>query len=107
MGGEVVFPTRYRHIDKLFLMAQVFSKLEKTFMMVVPTRKQNIMITSIQMTNPHRSMRSSVSSDSIGAGVSESVGGRGLGAVWRGPDILGTSSDDMVRLGTETFKVFI
>ena len=49
-------------------------------------------------------MRSSVSSGSIGAGVSESGGRRGLGAVWRGPDILGTSSDDMLRLGTEMFQ---
>ena len=36
--------------------------------------------------------------------MSESGGRRGLGAVWRGPDILGTSSDDMLRLGTEMFQ---
>lgn len=39
VGGEVVFSAGYGHVNKLFLMAQVFSKLEKTFMMVVPARK--------------------------------------------------------------------
>ncbi len=62
---------------------------------------------------PYRSMRSSESSDSMGAGVSGAGGSsRGLGAVWSGirlvawggPDILWTSSDDIMimLLGTET-----
>ena len=54
-------------------------------------------------------MRSSESSDSMGAGVSGAGGSRrGLGEVWSGirlvgPDSLWTSSDDMIMmLGTET-----
>ena len=114
MGGEVVFPARYRHVDKLFLMAQVFSKLEKTFMMVVPTKKETEHSLSSSVSQkinnvPYRSMRSSESSDSMGAGVSGAGGSsRGLGEVWSGirlvgPDSLWTSSDDMIMmLGTET-----
>ena len=37
MGGEVVIAAGDRHVDKLFLMAQVFGKLEKTFVMVFPS----------------------------------------------------------------------
>ena len=44
MGGEVVVATRDRHIDKLFLMAQVFGKLEKTLMMVLPPQHEIVRV---------------------------------------------------------------
>ena len=36
VSREVVFSARYGHIYKLFLMAQIFSKLEKALVMVFP-----------------------------------------------------------------------
>ena len=36
VGGEVVFPAGDCHVYELFLMAQIFSKLEKTLVVVFP-----------------------------------------------------------------------
>ena len=42
MCGKVVFSTRDCHVNKLFLMAQVFSKLEKTLVVVLPPEKNRV-----------------------------------------------------------------
>ena len=74
MGRKVVVSTRDCHIYKLFLMAQVFGKLEKTLMVVIPPRNNDIRILECLLGSDegsHLSIRSSVSSDSVGAEVSE------------------------------------
>ena len=36
--GKIVFSARDCHVNKLFLMAQIFGKLEKTLMVVLPPK---------------------------------------------------------------------
>ena len=65
-------------------MAQIFSKLEKALMMVFPPKSQETcqVPAGSNKAKAYRSIRSSVSSDSFGAGVSDCMEGGAMELLW-------------------------